>query len=244
MSEGWIKLHRKFYSGSIANQPPHYREVFIYLLTKANHKDNICSGTLIKRGQLFTSFSDISEKLHWFIGARKEHYKKHHTEKAMNWLRKEGMVETSKTTRGIIVTICNYDTYQDEKNTTETAKESTKATPKSHRRDTINKNEKNDKNDNKNITPPLFPPEGEIIKSKRKNFKPPTQEDLKSFFTKNGSSHETAESFFNYYEANGWHIGRTKMKNWQAAARNWIKRNRTINQPKKTTYLQHDYDEF
>jgi hypothetical protein len=31
-----------------------------------------------------------------------------------------------------------------------------------------------------------------------------------------------AENFFNYYEANGWHVGKVKMKNWRAALRKWI----------------------
>lgn len=31
-----------------------------------------------------------------------------------------------------------------------------------------------------------------------------------------------AEKFFNYYESNGWKVGRNPMKNWKAAANNWI----------------------
>ena len=31
-----------------------------------------------------------------------------------------------------------------------------------------------------------------------------------------------AEKFFNYYQSNGWMVGKNPMKNWQAAARNWI----------------------
>lgn len=33
-----------------------------------------------------------------------------------------------------------------------------------------------------------------------------------------------SEKFFNYYESNGWIVGRAKMKNWKAAATNWINR--------------------
>lgn len=39
----------------------------------------------------------------------------------------------------------------------------------------------------------------------------------------------TAKAFWNYYESNGWHVGRTAMKNWQAAARNWMNREHTNN---------------
>ena len=31
-----------------------------------------------------------------------------------------------------------------------------------------------------------------------------------------------AEKFFNYYESNGWKVGKNPMKNWRAAANNWI----------------------
>ena len=30
--------------------------------------------------------------------------------------------------------------------------------------------------------------------------------------------------FFNYYESNGWKVGRNPMKCWKSAARNWLKR--------------------
>jgi hypothetical protein len=32
-----------------------------------------------------------------------------------------------------------------------------------------------------------------------------------------------AERFMNYYESNGWMVGRTKMKDWKAALANWSK---------------------
>lgn len=33
---------------------------------------------------------------------------------------------------------------------------------------------------------------------------------------------EEAEKFFNYYTSNGWRVGRNKMKDYKAAARNWL----------------------
>lgn len=56
-------------------------------------------------------------------------------------------------------------------------------------------------------------------------FSPPTIEEVKSFFIQNGSYESEAESFFNYFQSNGWLVGgKAKMKDWNAAARNWIKR--------------------
>ena len=34
----------------------------------------------------------------------------------------------------------------------------------------------------------------------------------------------TAESFFDYYESNGWKVGKNTMKNWKAALNGWIRR--------------------
>jgi hypothetical protein len=56
---------------------------------------------------------------------------------------------------------------------------------------------------------------------KNTSFYSPSIEEVKDFF-KNDSE---AETFFNHFESNGWLVGgKAKMKNWQAAARNWIKR--------------------
>lgn len=40
-----------------------------------------------------------------------------------------------------------------------------------------------------------------------------------------------AQAFLDYYESNGWHVGRNHMKNWQAAVRGWIRRSQTSNKP-------------
>lgn len=50
----------------------------------------------------------------------------------------------------------------------------------------------------------------------------PTIEEIQNFFSEKNLPHE-AEKFYNYYESNGWLIGgKTKMKDWKAAARNWM----------------------
>src|SRR5690554_2128950 len=59
----------------------------------------------------------------------------------------------------------------------------------------------------------------------RKRFVPPELQEVKTFFHENKSSYQVAETFFNHFESNGWLVGgRAKMKNWKAAARNWITR--------------------
>jgi len=61
--------------------------------------------------------------------------------------------------------------------------------------------------------------------STRKRFVPPELKEVKTFFHENKSSYQVAETFFYHFESNGWLVGgRAKMKNWKAAARNWIMR--------------------
>ena len=51
----------------------------------------------------------------------------------------------------------------------------------------------------------------------------PSLELVKNYFMFQESTEFEAERFFNYYSSNGWLIGgKSKMKDWKAAARNWI----------------------
>lgn len=62
-------------------------------------------------------------------------------------------------------------------------------------------------------------------KSKRQNFISPSLDVVILFFKEKNKTDLDAEKFFNHFESNGWLVGgKSKMKNWQAAARNWISR--------------------
>ncbi|SHO74300.1 hypothetical protein [Flavobacterium cucumis] len=54
-------------------------------------------------------------------------------------------------------------------------------------------------------------------------FSKPTQEETQIYFLEKNFPEIEAQRFFNYFESNGWLVGgRTKMKDWKAAARNWM----------------------
>lgn len=63
--------------------------------------------------------------------------------------------------------------------------------------------------------------ESRAKKRKGGGFKPPTVKDIEAFIDEEGIEGISAQSFHNHYEANGWKIGRTYMKNWKAAVRKW-----------------------
>ena len=70
-----------------------------------------------------------------------------------------------------------------------------------------------------------------LIKQESKSrFTPPSIEEVKVFFIDLKSTVSEAENFHNYFESNGWLVGgKAKMKNWQAAAKNWLKRSEKFN---------------
>lgn len=66
------------------------------------------------------------------------------------------------------------------------------------------------------------------INKERESNKPSNVDDVIVFFKAiglNGKSEAEAHKFFNHFESNGWLVGnKAKMKNWEAAARNWASR--------------------
>ena len=56
--------------------------------------------------------------------------------------------------------------------------------------------------------------------TKRKRFEKPTLSEIKQYCIERGNKVD-AQHFFDYYESNGWKVGKNSMKNWQAAVRTW-----------------------
>ena len=57
-------------------------------------------------------------------------------------------------------------------------------------------------------------------------FTPPALDEVKTFCSEHGYGVDP-EQFINYYEANGWMVGKNKMKDWKAAVRTWASRDNT-----------------
>ncbi|XOV67566.1 MAG: transcriptional regulator [Fluviicola sp.] len=69
-------------------------------------------------------------------------------------------------------------------------------------------------------------------KTEKRNFSPPAIDEVKIFFLELKSNHDQAEQFYNHFESNGWLVGgKAKMKDWKAAARNWVKRSQNFSRP-------------
>lgn len=57
-------------------------------------------------------------------------------------------------------------------------------------------------------------------KTKSKRFVKPTVEDIRAYCVERNNN-VNPERFYNYYESNGWMVGKNKMKNWKAAVLTW-----------------------
>lgn len=55
---------------------------------------------------------------------------------------------------------------------------------------------------------------------KKPRFYPPTLDELKKYIADNKYNVDP-ERFIDYYTANGWTVGKNRMKDWKAAVRNW-----------------------
>jgi len=60
---GYILQPRIFDKSAVSKFPPHVREIWFYLLRKANHTDVKIYGTVIHRGQALITYSEIIESL-------------------------------------------------------------------------------------------------------------------------------------------------------------------------------------
>lgn len=61
--------------------------------------------------------------------------------------------------------------------------------------------------------------------SKEKSFVPPSVENVREY-CQEGGYRVDAECFVDFYDSKGWLVGKTKMKDWKAAVRNWARNNR------------------
>jgi len=105
---GYYLKARRIFQSEVEHKPPHFRETWDWLLMSANFQDR----ENLKRGQLVTSYVDIAESLHWKVGGRKMRYSKCQVEKALRYFRLAGMITSHTTGRRVIITITNYNKYQ------------------------------------------------------------------------------------------------------------------------------------
>ena len=184
---GWIKIHRKFLDWEWFNKSEAVH-LFIYLVLKANHKDGQWQGIDIKKGQFVTSFGKISTDTGISLQTIRTLIKK---------FEKSNEINIQTTNKYSVITICKYECYQKETETTNTQLTNEQQT--TNKQLTTNKNDKNEK-----------------------KFIIPTFNDVLEYCMQNNLDVDGVK-FINFYESKGWMVGKNKMKDWKAAIRTWVK---------------------
>lgn len=111
--KGWITLYRKTEDSEIWTQEPWRFKAWIYLLLNANHKND--DQKKLQRGQLLIRSSrEFAKALAHKKGRGWDSPTTEAVKTYWAWLRKKDMITTHKTTRGVIITILNYNEYQDD----------------------------------------------------------------------------------------------------------------------------------
>jgi hypothetical protein len=87
--------------------------------------------------------------------------------------------------------------------------------------------------ENRQPIPVIEPIDKPFIEQEGKsNFKKPSIDEVA--FEMSNKCHEPkieAERFYDYYESNGWKVGKNSMKSWKAAVRNWLRNAKSYNKP-------------
>lgn len=103
MTEGWIKLHRKFLEWEWFNKSE-IVHIFLYLLLSANNKNGSWRGIKVKRGQVLTGRKAISDATKLSEQTIRTCLKK---------LLSTSEISIKSTSKYSIITICKYESYQE-----------------------------------------------------------------------------------------------------------------------------------
>jgi len=143
MEGTYIKLDRKILKWEWFDDSKMVH-LFIYLLLKANHKDGKWQGVTVKRGQLITG----RLKLAMAVG-----FSERQIRTCLKKLKMTNEIAIKTTNKFSIITICKYDTYQnqkeinDQQDDQQNDRQETNKRPTKDQQATTNKNDKEYKND-------------------------------------------------------------------------------------------------
>jgi hypothetical protein len=211
MNNGFLKLSRRFFDHTFwsAKRKFSKAEAFLDLIASANFapKKVMVGNSLIyiERGQQVASLRFLAERWGW---------SKNKVSSFLKLLENDQILGQQQTQGQTILTLCNYDTY----NSNESLNGTPSGTKKGHERDTKGTKQKKVRTKEVNI----------------RGFKKPTLDEIQAYGETLNPPFKDPQGFLDYYESNGWKVGRNPMKDWQATVRNWNRKNRpTQDQPKE-----------
>lgn len=221
---GHIKLYRQMIDWEWFTDPK-TAHFWVYLLLRANWRDGRFKGMEIKRGQLLMSLQDMAKETGLSV---------QNVRTAINRLKSTRQLTCQPTRYGMLVSIVKYDNFQildDDANTQTNTPSNKELTRNQHATNTqlttneeykeVNKVRREEYKDLKKEDISYEISKKESPKSPR--FIPPTLEEVQTYISENNYIID-AQKFIDYYQSNGWIVGKTKMKDWKATVRGWERR--------------------
>jgi len=138
-NQGWISLHRKLIDWEWY-QNSNVKCLFLHLLLTANFKEKQWKGITIKRGQVLVGRGELSK----ILGLSEQQVRT-----AKNKLKSTNEITSQPTNRYSIITVLNYDLYQD--NNQQLNQQITNKQPTDNQQITTTNNDNNNNKDNNEI---------------------------------------------------------------------------------------------
>ena len=214
---GWIKIYRDIQKHWVWENPEYLR-AWLDILMMVNHREAKvlmdASLVTVPAGSVITS--EVKLAARWGWGRTK-------LRNFLKLLESDGMITKNTNKKQTTINVVNWAKFQNEETTDE--QQTNNWQTSDEQQTNTNKNDK------------------ECIKNEKKNkaFQKPTVDEVRDYIREQGY-HVSAEQFVNWYEANGWMVGRNKMKSWQAAVRNWEQREKKDKKTAFNTFDQRTYD--
>ena len=166
--------------------------VWMHLLIEASHEFKVWKGVPIVPGELVTSVNSLSISTGLSI---------QQVRTALRNIQTTGEITIKTTNKYSIITICKYDEYQVLNGRGQQTKQQT------------------DNKQSNNIV--IIGEQQDISLSNNGGFAKPSVEDVRAYCIERGCVYVIPEEFINFYDSNGWMVGKNKMKDWKATVRNW-----------------------
>lgn len=202
---GFVKLYRSLLDWEWHDDPATFT-VFVHLLLMANYEPREWRGIHIARGQVVTGRKSLAEQ----TGLSEQSVRT-----ALNHLKSTGEITIESTNRHSLISVVNYGKIQDMTSISTNALTAnlTSDQPTANQPSTttkeVNKLRRTKKNEEECCS--------------RKRFTPPTVDEVQAYCTERGNRVD-AQRFVDFYASKGWLVGKSKMRDWRAAVRNWERR--------------------
>lgn len=198
---GCILLSRQILTSEIWRKPPEYLKTFLYILLKVNHKDG-----LFPKGSNFFNFTE----------QKPDGVSINQVYKFLSWAKSEKVqiLATQKSTRGIVIKVNNYERYQTLENyQRQNTRQDNGRITAGQRQDY--KQECNNERIKKDISI-LDVKKKEEAKITKKEFTPPSLEEVKKYCLEERKNNVDYKRFFDYYNVADWKDKKGKpIKNWK-----------------------------